>query len=192
MSDTIDELAALIRDKAQRAETSLALTTAALIEDWLEHAIKSHMRELSSTQDRRIFGGYGPLSSFAARIDVAYALSYFDDIIYSDLRAIKEIRNKFAHSKSVLHFNSEPILESIRLLTGWTKQSEPQALFLNRAIACIEALKPHLEHNALMKALMAWRPATSPEKGTAPPDPHSAAPGGSPKGTADPPQSSEA
>ena len=44
-----------------------------------------------------LFDGFGPLASFAQRISIAYALGAIDKGTMDELRALKEIRNHFAH-----------------------------------------------------------------------------------------------
>lgn len=56
------------------------------------------MRALSNNMAERIFDGYGPLSTFSAKIDVAFALDLIDADVHRDLRTIKDIRNCFAHT----------------------------------------------------------------------------------------------
>ena len=43
------------------------------------------------------FGNAGPLATFSAKIDLACLLNMVSDAIRSDLHAIREIRNEFAH-----------------------------------------------------------------------------------------------
>jgi hypothetical protein len=59
----------------------------------LERALLAKMRELSEAQRTNLFEGYGPLSSFAAKIDVAYALNIFDGALYADLIVIRMLSN---------------------------------------------------------------------------------------------------
>jgi DNA-binding MltR family transcriptional regulator len=73
------------------------LVVTARLDTALKVALLSKMRPLSNKAKENLFEGYGPLASFAAKIDVAYALSVLDDGIYADLKVIKQIRNKFAH-----------------------------------------------------------------------------------------------
>jgi len=44
-----------------------------------------------------LFHGFGPLATFAQRISIAYALGAIDKGTMDELRALKEIRNHFAH-----------------------------------------------------------------------------------------------
>lgn len=75
------------------------LMVSARLDAALKIALLSKMRPLSKRAKENIFEGYGPLASFSAKRDMAYALSVFDEETYSDLKVIKKIRNVFAHPK---------------------------------------------------------------------------------------------
>jgi len=114
------DLTATIREMSQRTDPSFAIIAASRVEDWLRASIQTRMRMLSNKETERLFSGYGPLSTFSAMIDVAYAFSLFNADIRNDLRAIKDIRNAFAHARDPLHFASEKLAPLIQKLTGWT------------------------------------------------------------------------
>jgi DNA-binding MltR family transcriptional regulator len=78
-------------------------------------------RPLSSTVRAKIFDDYGPLSQFSAKIDIAYIFELIDKTTYDDLRAIKDIRNKFAHTTGYVLFSNEQINRECQRLTGWEK-----------------------------------------------------------------------
>ena len=54
---------------------------------------------------------HGPLSSFAAKAKVAYALALIDEQTKEDLDYIRKIRNEFAHSIKEISFQDNPIRE---------------------------------------------------------------------------------
>ena len=129
------------------------------------------MREpLSSRLKERLYHGYGPLNSFSAKIDIAYAFSLIDDEIYNDLRAIKDIRNVFAHSKAVLNFNSPELKPHIQKLTGWSAKENPITLFMDRCKACVEDSKNHLSTASLIRAIELYKKPqpSSPDKSDEP------------------------
>lgn len=89
-----------------------ALAGGALLEGLLEEVIKEQLVSLSKTMTERIFEGYGPLATFAAKIDIAFALGLASDQMRTEMNNIKDIRNKFAHSRSILSFDA-PELEKL-------------------------------------------------------------------------------
>ena len=61
--------------------------------------------------ENRIFCGYGPLSTLAGKLDIAYALGMYDQKTLKILRRIKKIRNKFAHSPKPVQFVDKDIAD---------------------------------------------------------------------------------
>lgn len=130
-----------------------ALTLAAGLDTWLEHTIQARMRPLSSTVERRMFGGYGPLSTFAARIDVAFAIEILSEETYTDLTIIKDIRNKLAHATQFMDFGNPPISEICTRFKGWTKDGDNVDLYKDRAIIVFEELKASLTRDIRVRLL---------------------------------------
>jgi hypothetical protein len=179
------DITATIQEMSRHTDTAAAVVLVSRVEDWLGEAIKTKMRpDLSAKLRERLFAGYGPLSTFSARIDLAYALSMIDTEIYNDLRAIKDIRNKFAHAINVIHFASPELAPDIQKLTGWKRDCKPISLFVDRCKACIDACKPLIEHAALVQAVKDYKPllGASPNKSPEPHPHRSTAPGESEAG----------
>jgi hypothetical protein len=121
MDDPEIDIGETIRRMARETETAFAVVLASRTEDWLEFTIKLLMRKLSDAEAERLFSGFGPLSSFSAKIEVAYALKLFERDTLRDLRAIKDIRNRFAHAKDARHFDDPDLAPLLQKLSGWTK-----------------------------------------------------------------------
>jgi hypothetical protein len=56
-----------------------------------------------------LFDAYGPINTFAAKIDIAYALDITNDATHQELNKMRKIRNEFAHAKKSLSLDTEPI-----------------------------------------------------------------------------------
>ena len=69
-----------------------ALYVASNLERSLEELIALRMPNLSNTLNKQLFTGYGPLSSFSAKIDIAFALDLIPANLRRDLHAIRYIR----------------------------------------------------------------------------------------------------
>jgi len=67
-------LAQTTKSHAAFTHAAVVVTGAAILDAELERCIKTKCRTLNNKMSKRLFGYPGPLSSFAARIDVAYAL----------------------------------------------------------------------------------------------------------------------
>jgi DNA-binding MltR family transcriptional regulator len=99
-------------------DAQIAIVGAAGMEERLEGALLTKLRPLSRQMKDRLFDGYGPLASFSAKIDMAYALEIIPKEIYDTLRNINRIRVAFAHPKTVISFTDEkvsPILNNLGL-----------------------------------------------------------------------------
>ena len=59
----------------------------------------------------KLFNGFGPLSSFSARISVCYGLGFLSPEEFRDLELIRKIRNEFAHELHGLSFSSSTIAQ---------------------------------------------------------------------------------
>lgn len=143
------------------ADTSIVIMSVTVLEDWVASAIKTKMRSLGNTMDERLFRGYGPLSTFAAKIDIGYALNLFGQETHNDLRALKDIRNAFAHTPDPLFFRSTQLAPLFQKLKGWTTKAHPHQLFRDRVHDCVEALKVPLQQRTLIDALMKRASKTS-------------------------------
>jgi DNA-binding MltR family transcriptional regulator len=86
-----------------------AIMAASALDDALELALLSKMRQLNSDMKKRIFEGHGPLSNLAGKIDIAYALEVITHEFYESLRKINNIRVKFAHQTTLLTFQDHEI-----------------------------------------------------------------------------------
>jgi DNA-binding MltR family transcriptional regulator len=158
MADNPDDLVGWVEELARNAETTVVITSVSILEDWVKAAIKTKTRDLSSKLEERLFSGYGPLNSFAGKIDIAYAFNIIETDIYNDLRALKDIRNAFAHSMENLHLNSPQLEPLLQRLTGWKKGANARGIFNERLTACIQALKVPVDSHAVIDTLMKWKP----------------------------------
>jgi hypothetical protein len=125
-----------IRYLVKHMDSAFALMMAGGLEANLEDMLLVACRPLSNTMRAKIFDGYGPLSQFSAKIDIAYIFELIDKTTYDDLRAIKDIRNKFAHTTSYVLFSNEHVDRECQRLTGWRKSHDNRLLFEQRCIAC--------------------------------------------------------
>jgi mannitol repressor len=119
----------------ERSLGSKAIVMAGHMEGWLQKLLLAVCRPLSKTMSAKIFEGYGPLTHFSAKIDITYIFGLIDKTSYDDLRAIKDIRNKFAHTTEDLFFTSEEVDRECQRLVGWKKGNNNHALFEERCIA---------------------------------------------------------
>ena len=100
------------------------------------------MRPMNSAMHSRLFEGYGPLSSFSSKIDLAYALNITNDDMHANLGIIKDIRNKFAHTTEILTLESD----RIQRLYKKFKKAEPKGnATIDIFIECVDEVVSFLE-----------------------------------------------
>ena len=149
-----DDLVETLHALAKQADTSYVIVATTALEELLETAVKTKMRDgLSKKVHNQIFGGYGSLSTFAAKIDIAYALEIIGDDLRGDFDAIRAIRNAFAHARKTVHFGSPELETHFQKFSGWTKTSDQRVLFDARLQACANALNRHVNINNYVRAL---------------------------------------
>lgn len=104
--------AALIAELNGESERACAVVGAAWVEEALQSAIESVLHPHDDAR-RALFTGMGPLSAFAAKIDLACVFGFMTDSVRKDLHAIRRTRNDFAHviahqsTQAKLSFNSD-------------------------------------------------------------------------------------
>lgn len=97
------------------------------------------MRKLSGKITKRLFSG--PLSSFAAKIDLVYALNLIEHETHDDLRVLLTIRNTFAHTMDFLDFSSPSIAKEFSKFKGWRPDRDPKAFFDEVLVRTVDRVK---------------------------------------------------
>jgi DNA-binding MltR family transcriptional regulator len=108
--DQIDREAHLVHDRAA------AILLVAQVERFLEMAIIGRLARRDETTVDTLVTRDGPLSTFSAKIRLAYAMRIIEDIERDDLDKIREIRNLFAHAMRPVTFNSDAVVMRIAAL----------------------------------------------------------------------------
>ena len=90
-----------LTDIYQRTHAGAVLLGAAIADQQLKNALLTKMRKLSRKLEKELFTGYGPLSSLSAKIALAYALGFIDNITRSRLTVARSLSG-FAPSISAM------------------------------------------------------------------------------------------
>ncbi len=138
---------------SRHTEAGNALVVAGIVEDWLEKLLLARGRTISNTMAERIFEGMGPLRSFSGKIDVAYLFELIDEDVARDLRVIKDIRNKFAHTTQFVHFQSEHIAKLCQKLSNWKPDKANEECYRDRALECVNLIKAAVDRLLYASAL---------------------------------------
>lgn len=145
--NTIPEQIGELFTKSMRIQAhthaGVAIVGAAIIEEQILRALLTKMRLLNGKMYKRLFDGYGPLSSFSGKIDMAYALQIITKETYDDLTTIRRLRNKFAHSMSLINFNSVEIRALFKKFSAFDDTTRDyQAYYLLK----LKKIDVHLDH----------------------------------------------
>jgi DNA-binding MltR family transcriptional regulator len=143
LPEQIGGLVTNIRRLQARTHAEVAIVGAALVEEQVLRALLTKMRRLSGGMHKRLFDGYGPLSSFSGKVDVAYALQIITKETYDDLTTIRKLRNKFAHSTTPVNFDSIEIRTIFKQFNAFNDAPKDyQAYYLLKLIE----IDGHLNH----------------------------------------------
>jgi hypothetical protein len=117
------------------------ISMVALFEDILGDAIRDCLVPLSNDPDKALFGDRGPLATFSAKIDFAFALGMYGAETRAALHNIRRIRNCFAHRHEAKTFEFPRVQELCRALPRMFARGDASALDdraqFNRAIIAI-------------------------------------------------------
>lgn len=104
----------------------MAIITAVQIDDALETALLRKMTILEDEVDEVFVGDSGPLSTFSAKIKMAYALGIIGRDTRRDLVIVKNIRNAFAHARRPVRFTTEEITVACAQLMFLNRIEKPE------------------------------------------------------------------
>jgi len=111
------ELDAAWNDINQGSDTTVALIVNAWLDRHLEKAIKlNFVKNLSKTELDDLFGYPGPLSTLSSKTRVAYAIGMFGIVTRDNLSAVTSIRNLFAHSPTLISFETREVVIACKKL----------------------------------------------------------------------------
>ena len=126
IEEAFDYHAALV-DESDRGAAVLA---AARFEEFLRLAIGTRLIELNETEQKEIFGPSGVLSGFNRRINIVYALGFYDRNTLGGLKTVGRIRNKFAHSTEPMGFDHVGIVTQCEELKTCRKVDNARERYL--------------------------------------------------------------
>lgn len=121
MTRVWDESVKFYAELDGESDRAAAILAAANFEDKLCETIIEKFVKLNRENRKKLFKGYGPLSTFAAKIDIAFALGLYDQETQRGLHIIRKIRNIFAHASSPIEFDCDDIVkicEELKLETS--------------------------------------------------------------------------
>jgi hypothetical protein len=103
---TPEQVRAFLAEVKSQSDRGTAIIAGSVMEELTELVILKRLIELSGERKDALFDKMGaPLSSFSAKIEMAYALGIIVNEFRLALHLIREIRNKFAHRIEALTFD---------------------------------------------------------------------------------------
>jgi hypothetical protein len=105
----------LRRSLLNESDRGCALAGAAFLESALGALLRTYLLDDPKVADE-LFAGTGPLATFSARIDLAYALGLVGAHGRRDMHLIRKVRNEFAHEPGTPSFDDAPIAARCREL----------------------------------------------------------------------------
>ena len=150
---TVRPLEEVILDLGRRSQAGSVLLLTTQLDDALERRIRYSMPQLSNTMRDKLFSGYGPFATFNVRIDVAYAMGYINADAHHDFHVMRAIRNRFAHPRGLVHFESNKIRDLIRTFKGYKKKDHADhfAFFLKKVEAAWDTIIPEVTLASYLK-----------------------------------------
>jgi DNA-binding MltR family transcriptional regulator len=95
-----------MKEFEKESDRACVILSASMLDQALESLLKAYLVPLSSAEDELLDGAYAPISTFSARIDLAYRLGLISTKFCHDLHLIRKIRNDFAHNITECNFEN--------------------------------------------------------------------------------------
>ena len=108
-SAKFDHLKTLVEKIGRQTHAGATMLTAAALDRLLESALRTKFSKDNREVQDSVFGEFGVLRDFSAKIIMSFALGCIDKDVQKRLTAIRRLRNLFAHSRDYVNFDSEPV-----------------------------------------------------------------------------------
>jgi DNA-binding MltR family transcriptional regulator len=97
----------LVETYHAESDRAAAVLAGSFLEEFLGQFLRQFLAKEPEVEP--LFGHYGPLGTFAARIDLAFAMGLIYREVWQDLHYIRKVRNHFAHHPLDTSFESSPV-----------------------------------------------------------------------------------
>ncbi|MCC5903754.1 MAG: hypothetical protein JJT87_17705 [Halomonas sp.] len=91
------------------SDRAAAIVGASYLDELLREIILGYLVEDTAKNNKELFSGNGPLSTFSSRINLSYRFGIISDSERKMLHGIRGIRNEFAHKLAGASFSDESI-----------------------------------------------------------------------------------
>jgi hypothetical protein len=110
---TLKERQAMRESIFKADPVATAILGGVMVEHELEVLLRRRFLRNDDKVWKELIGDHGPMSSFSAKILMGYAFRIYDDDTKYNLNIVRKIRNAFAHSKKIIHFDHDLISEEL-------------------------------------------------------------------------------
>jgi len=93
----------------KESDRAAVIISAAMLDTALETLVKKKLVKVSKSEENLIGEPYAPISSFAAKINLAYRMGLISANLCHGLHVIRDIRNDFAHNIEECSFQKQGV-----------------------------------------------------------------------------------
>lgn len=109
LRELIQSAQVLVDKLGRLTHAGVAMVVAAALDQLLEEALITKLVHANRKTRDKLFGEYGALQTFSAKIDLSFALGVVDRKAYTYLTIIRKVRNCFAHADGFLDFDAPTV-----------------------------------------------------------------------------------
>jgi hypothetical protein len=110
---TDEEVGSIFFEMGEDGARGSILAGTSFLEDVLKGAIMHRFGHLNAKELKDLFDGTAPLSTFSAKIKIAYAMGVIGKLTRHDLEKMRELRNAAAHSARHITFKIPEIANMV-------------------------------------------------------------------------------
>jgi DNA-binding MltR family transcriptional regulator len=122
---------ALQQEFSGASDRAAAIVAAAFLDDILKDALEAFLVPATSTsEDKKLFGGQGPLATFSSKIVLAHRLGLISDWERQAVDAIRLVRNEFAHVTSDISFRTQTVRDRVKQIETPVELITPEDLLV--------------------------------------------------------------
>ena len=133
MAEALEKYGVNLVDVVRDTNADTMIRVSSLMEETFELAIRMAMLKTGQKVNKRMFKRDGELATLERKINKAKELNLLDDTAFKDAHLVRMIRNKFAHRRERLHFDSPKIIAMARQLSTYEKAEFNQNAILERS-----------------------------------------------------------
>ena len=141
MAKALEKFGVNLVDVVRDTHADTMIRVSSLLEEIFELSIRMAMLNAGQKVNERMFKRDGELATLEKKINKAKDLNLLDDTAFTDAHLVRRIRNKFAHRRERLHFDSSKVVALARQLSTYEKAESNQDAILKAVSTIVDQLK---------------------------------------------------